>query len=160
MRPADAHLSHRLSMYDAVGWLTNGLAKAAWDMIIRECDDPGDELELTRLNILWTCASVMNTVGHSPSTIVDYHRELQTMNAQRPQASRYSMNEVAAKFLSSIVYPETLAAKAAEELRRDGNRRDFHLGAPNFDRDLISMVKAFDDIWRSLYLTIPISPTT
>ena len=136
----------------------DGLAKAAWDLIIRECDDPGDELELTRLNILWTCASVMNTVGHSPSTIVDYHRELQTMNAQRPQASRYSMNEVAAKFLSSIVYPETLAAKAAEELRRDGNRRDYHLGAPNFDRDLISMVKAFDDIWRSLYLTIPISP--
>ena len=60
----------------------DGLAKAAWDLIIRECDDPGDELELTRLNILWTCASVMNTVGHSPSTIVDYHRELQTMNAR------------------------------------------------------------------------------
>ena len=52
----------------------DGLAKAAWDMIIRECDDPGDELELTRLNILWTCASVMNTVARRPLAL--HHRRL------------------------------------------------------------------------------------
>ena len=76
-----------------------------------------DERELTRLNILWTWLR-LNTVGHSPSTIVDYHRELQTMSRCRCR-----------KFLSSIV--ETL-------------QRCVVMATVAVDRDLISMVKAFD----------------
>ena len=57
------------------------LAADAWDLIVQECDEPDDDLELAKLNTLWTTATIMNTVGHSVSTITDFSRYLNNLNA-------------------------------------------------------------------------------
>jgi hypothetical protein len=109
------------------------LAADAWDLVVQECDEPADDLELARLNQKWTSFSIMNTVGHSESTITitDYSRAPDNENGRRPAASRYDENAKSIKFLSSIVYPESLAKDAAKELRAVGVRREFRGGANN-----------------------------
>jgi RNA polymerase subunit RPABC4/transcription elongation factor Spt4 len=94
----------------------------------------------------------MNTVGHSESTITitDYSRAPNNENGRRPAASRYDENAKSIKFLSSIVYPESLAKDAAKELRAVGVRREFRRGANN-DRNYSAIVANFDNLWRALY---------
>ena len=80
----------------------------------------------------------MSSVGHSLSTITDFSRELQNLNARRPRASRHDQNKMATKFLASIVYPESLAKDAAKELRAAGAKREF-TRAGSTDRDYNAM---------------------
>ena len=76
----------------------------------------------------------MNTVGHTVSTITDFSRHLDSENGKRPAANRKDENARAVKLLSSIVFPESLHRDAVKELRATGARREFHHGAPNYDR--------------------------
>lgn len=128
-----------------------GIAKAAWDLVLQECDDSRDDLEVGQLDLIWATLTILNSIGYKISTISDFARHLNLLNGQRPNAQRKSENEVACKFLQSITHPETLAARAARELRATGARREFHKGGPNYDRDLNAMVREFDDVWRSLF---------
>ena len=105
------------------------LAADAWDLILRECDDPSDDLELSTMNLQWSSLTIMNTVGHKLETITDYARTLNNANARRPHASQFSEDDKAIKFLSSIKFPESLAKDAMKELRATGARREFKKGA-------------------------------
>ena len=126
------------------------LAGEAWDLLVGECDEPDDDLELSHLNKQWENASIMNSVGHSLSTVTDFARTLNNMNGKRPQGHRFDENAVYVKFLSCINHPESLAKDAAKELRARGASREFKRGANN-DRALQPMVKYFDEMWRSLF---------
>ena len=56
------------------------LAGDAWDLVIRECDEPNDDLELSKMNLVWNGLTILNTVGYSESTITDFSRELNNTN--------------------------------------------------------------------------------
>ena len=129
------------------------LAGDAWDLIVRECDEPHDDLELAKLNLEWSGMSIMNTVGYSESTMSDFARELNNANGRRPHAQIYNENAKAIKFLSAINYPESLAKDAAKELKAVGARREFNRGAPNYNRNYNDIVRNFDDLWRALFQT-------
>ena len=105
------------------------LAGDAWALIVRECDEPSDDLELSRMDFTWNDTNILNTVGYSESTITDYARELNNINTRRPQHARKTENDKAVKFLSSINYPESLAKDAFKELRAEGAKREFRRGA-------------------------------
>ena len=60
------------------------LAADAWNLILEECDDPSDDLELSTMNLKWTAMSIMNTVGHKLETITEFARALNNANARRP----------------------------------------------------------------------------
>ena len=128
------------------------LAADAWDLIVRECDEPADDLEVAKLNLIWSQMSILNTVGYKASTITDYARELNNANSRRP--TPYDEDAKAVKFLSSITYPESLAKDAAKELRAVGARREFtRAGVAGHRRDYNAMVRYFDDLWRALFQT-------
>lgn len=122
----------------------------AWDLIERECDEPDDDLEVQRMNRIWANTTVINTTGYKESTIVDFARHLHALNGKRPAGYRFSENEVAAKLLGEIQYPESLAKDAAKELRARGAAREFRRNAAN-DRDLNGIITAFDVSWRALF---------
>ena len=128
------------------------LAGDAWALIVRECDEPSDDLELSRMDFTWNDTNILNTVGYSESTITDYARELNNINTRRPQHARKTENEKAVKFLSSINYPESLAKDAFKELRAEGAKREFRRGAQH-DRDFVPLVQNFDNLWRALFRT-------
>ena len=86
----------------------NELAGEAWSLIVRECDVPDDDLELNTMNREWENTTVLNSVGYNLSTITDFSRHLNTLNAKRPQARRINENDKTAKFLACITYPESL----------------------------------------------------
>ena len=88
----------------------------AYDLVVRECQEPSDDLELARQDQEWQNDTIMNTVGHSISTITDFSRHLDTRNGKRPANSRKSESERAVKLLASIVYPESLHRDAVKEL--------------------------------------------
>ena len=60
------------------------LAADAWDLIVRECDEPADDLEVAKLNLIWSQMSILNTVGYKASTITDYARELNNAKVAVP----------------------------------------------------------------------------
>lgn len=146
----DDNIKQMLS--DLADTLPAELAGDAWDLVVKECDEPSDDLELSRMNLTWTSLTILNTVGHVESTITDYARELNNTNSRRPPASRYTEDDKCLKFLSSIVYPESLAKDAAKELRAIGAKREFKKGANNA-RDYNAMVSNFDNLWRALFQT-------
>ena len=129
------------------------LAGDAWDLVIRECDEPNDDLELSKMNLIWSGLTILNTVGYSESTITDFSRELNNTNSRRPANHVHDENEKCVKFLSCINYPESLAKDAAKELRAQGARREFTRNAQH-DRHYVNLVRYFDDLWRSLWQTV------
>lgn len=40
------------------------LAGDAWDLVLAECDEPSDDLEVAKMDVIWTTTSVLNTVGY------------------------------------------------------------------------------------------------
>ena len=46
-----------------------GIAKAAWDLVLQECDDSHDDLELGQLDLIWANTTVLNSVGYKSSTM-------------------------------------------------------------------------------------------
>ena len=134
------------------------LAADAWDLVVNECDEPDDDLELAKLNLEWQQITILNTVGYSVDTITKFARELNTTNSRRPNNHRYDENDKCIKLLSSITYPESLAKDAIKELKARGAQREFNHGAPNHNRNYNAIVKYFDSVWRTLYTTLPIAP--
>ena len=132
------------------------LAGDAWDLVVNECDEPSDDLEISKMNLIWSSMSILNTVGYAEDTITQYARELNNVNARRP--TPYDENEKSVKFLSSITFPESLAKDALKELKARGDRREFHRGGPAFNRHYVNLVQHFDALWRSLFVTLPINP--
>ena len=51
------------------------LAGDDWNLVVSQCADEDNDLELSKQNHKWEGMTIMNTVGHSESTITDFARE-------------------------------------------------------------------------------------
>ena len=124
------------------------LAADAWALVEAQCGEPSDDLELSKSNLLWEKTNIMNSVGHKLETITDFARELTNINTRRPANERFDENAQAVKFLSCIVFPDSLAKDAADELRRVPAERRWQRNAQH-DRHFNNIVTYFDNMWAS-----------
>ena len=132
--------------------------RSAWLLIERECRPVLSDLDVERLNVLWVNASIANSVGHTPTTCLDYKRYLNGLNVDRPDSDKKSLTECATKFLNSFKQPEALAVEAMKELKATGTSRAFVFTNPhdtsdprNGQRDFDAIVSHFDKLWSHMY---------
>ena len=129
---------------------------AAWALVLSECDQGTSDLEILDIMAEFEAASIEKSVGYSADTITMYARELNSLNARLPTASKYSPDKMSIKLLSSIVSPETLALQALAELKADAGSRRFERqvtinGNQVRQRDYAAIVAHFDSMWRGLF---------
>ena len=132
--------------------------RLGWELIVRECEESLTDLEAMTLKAKFTNASIMESVGHTESTITDYIRYLHAINTRlRLVNQQYSDADVCTRLLGSITSPASLAHDAMTELQASGERQRFRVPIdPNNPgaargRDLNAIVKYFDGLWRGQF---------
>ena len=123
--------------------------RAAYQLLVANCRQAVDDLELLQLDADFDTATILNSVGYSMDSITLFARHLNGMNALRPVGSRKTDDQLTIKFLSCVdsSINATLGHEAMKELRASGGARQFVTGAGG--RDLQACVTFFDDLWRS-----------
>jgi len=93
----------------------------------RECGEATSALVVNKKVLEWHGLTVKKDVGHSPSSLTDFYRLLTSKNADLPAQNRFTDDQVAEKFLGSIVAPYALTSAAdtlltLPEAQRPGRR--------------------------------------
>jgi hypothetical protein len=92
-----------------------GIAKAAWDLLLREGEDDNNDLELEEQNEAWEGLTISNSVGIKLTSINDFRRVIDIMDAKRPGNQRKDENAKARKLLTGLLKdgPPALVSDAA-----------------------------------------------
>ena len=139
--------------------------RAAFQMLVANCRQQIDDLELLSMNSEFDNATILKNVGYNLDSITNFARYLNGLNAQRPIAQRKTEDDLTVKLLACLTsgIEATLAHEAAKELRADPGNRQFQVAAvapvagppaiPGVPahRDFQSAVTFFDDLWRTKF---------
>ena len=129
--------------------------RLAWELLERECRVELTDVEILELEGDWARANILSHVGYHESSITDFLRHLNALNARFPFGGRKDQNALAVKLLSSIDSPPELAVLATQELMLSPAtakfRRVINAGAANqaFERDPDAIAIFFDELWRN-----------
>lgn len=128
--------------------------RAAWQLMLRECDEPITELELEDLKRNVRDLTIIASVGYEEYSLSKYRRALNDENAKIPTpADRIPEPELALIILQSIARASRdLAAMAEVELKaQPADRIHVHpVGHPRAGQRSVSAIIAhFEPLWKS-----------
>lgn len=81
---------------------------------------PTGHLRLQRQNADWNAASIA-LIGYDPGSLRRLYTYLAQLNSERAQAEMHSDNSVTVRFLSCIIFPNTLESDAQKEMQAPGS---------------------------------------
>ena len=141
---------------------------AAWQILVRECDEPITDLELEDLRRNVRSLTIINTVGYQEFSVSLYRRALNDENAKIPNVrDRIGEPELCLITLRAIARASAqLSTECDNELKALPAERRFkyppaHPSLAN-ERCLSEIVKHFEPLWKSAIQrgTIPLRAAT
>ena len=128
--------------------------RLAWQLLVRECDEPTTDLELEDLKRNVRELTIISTVGCNEHSISKFRRVLSDENGKIPDlVQRIDENELCLILLRCISTAAVhLAADSDTELKASAGSRKFVYppGSANAgERSIARIVQHFDPLWKS-----------